>query len=196
MLRNIHLYGTLKKQFGSNYKFDVASIAETMRAFRSQVPKLYESMRQGEYAVVRGEDLNGEQLNLDMCKTSYGKGDFHIVPVVAGSGSGKGWFSILAGVALVALAIFAPPAGYLGAGILTAQTLGTLGVGLVLAGIGTLMAPDVGEAPSPERPDERASFIFTGATNRIEQGGPLCLIYGRTFIGSTVVAASYETEEI
>lgn len=196
MLRKIHLYGHLREEFGENYTFDVGSVAEAMRAFKSQVPGFIDSIREGEYAVVRGDDLDGEQLNYEMCKINYGRGDFHIVPAVEGSGSGKGWFAIIAGVALIALSFFVPAGGLFGAGILTAQTLGLLGAGLVLMGIASMLAPTPDAPKEMERADERPSFIFTGATNRVEQGGPLCLIYGETFVGSNLVAASYETEDI
>ena len=44
--------------------------------------------------------------------------------------------------------------------------------------------------------DERASFVFNGAVNVIEQGGAVPVAYGRSIVGSTVVSAGIDTEQI
>lgn len=200
MLRKVFLYGQLADKFGKDHQFDVKSIPESVRALGSQYPTFPQELRKGQYAVIRGEDLEtGDNLSEKEIELTFGQGDFHIVPVIEGSKSG--WLNIIAGVALIAFAYFVPPAaaaGYSLFGItITQSSVYMFGAALILSGVSQLLAP-VPTSPdimSREQAEERPSFIFNGAVNISEQGGSIPICYGEFIVGSTVISSGLEIEE-
>lgn len=200
MLRNVYLYGNLAENFGKEHQFDIKSIPESIRALGSQYPTFTQELRKGEYAIVRGNDLEtGMNLSIKEIEMNFGTGDFHIVPVISGSKSA--WINIIAGVALIAFAYFVPPAAAAGYSLfgmtITQSSVYMFGAALILSGVSQLLAP-VPKAPdmmSREQADERASFIFNGAVNLSEQGGCIPICYGDFFVGSTIISAGIEIEE-
>lgn len=186
MLKTVHLYGDLAEKYGDKHKLDVKSVGEAMRALEANHNGFLKSIkRDGYYEVVRGETLNDEHLDEKTLGMTFGKGDFHISPMVEGSG-GKNGGIIMAviGVALLVVAYFVP---------VLASYLVPLGISLIIGGVGQMLAgtPSVGvnDYGSQESPEERSSFYFSGPTNTMEQGGVLPLVYGRMTLGSTVVSA-------
>ena len=135
---------------------------------------------------------------------------FSITPVVAGAGRGTG--AILAGAALIAVAIANPAVGFgLGGavgfragavGTATAATFGaslaaaggTIGIGLVLAGIA--------QAISPQEPDEKKkaieleSFSMSNVVNTSRQGLPVPIAYGRVWVGSAVISSGLDVDQL
>lgn len=216
MLRNIHLYGCLGKRFGEHHRFDVDSVGEGIRALGSQFPGFLGAIRNGSYQIIRGEDLDGEQMSEPMLGLILGKQDLHIVPVVEGAkdGSGKAIITAVLGVALIAtgygmaavamqgtegMALGAAmqlgwelPAGL---GTLTYAQVAIFGAALALGGIWQLVCP-VPKSNYNDRGKDKTSFIFNGPVNRLEQGGAIQLVYGRFTVGSTVVSAGISTEDI
>jgi predicted phage tail protein len=60
-----------------------------------------------------------------------------------------------------------------------------------------LMMPSM---PNPDQAAQEAatknSFLFNGAVNTVEQGGPVPLVYGRAMVGSTVISSELLTADI
>lgn len=201
MMREIVLHGALGREFGGSFSFDVASPQEALRALVLQLKGFRERLRQGHYRIVRGELRKKNALDLEQCKLNLGAArQLHIVPVVAGAGRGSAIGKILGGIALVALAVFLPATsiaiGSLSIGVNT--VIGGIGVSLALGGIASMLAPAPklagGSAQGPaERKD---SFLFGGQVNIATQGGPVPLVYGRFEVGSVVVSAGLETQQI
>lgn len=190
MLRDIYLYGDLKEKYGRKHKLDVSSISEALRAIDANRPGFLKSIkRDGHYEVVRGKNLNSEHLNEKQLNINYGKGNFHISPVVEGSGNDGGIIMTVIGAALLVVAYFFP---------VTAPYLVPLGISLMFGGIGQMLSktPSEDDYGDREKPDERASFYFNGPTNTMEQGGVLPLVYGRMIVGSTVISAGIKVESI
>lgn len=83
-------------------------------------------------------------------------------------------------------------------GVLLSPTMPNIGAALVSTGVGMVLqsffTPDI--ANLRERPEERASFLFSGATNTSQQGQPVPLVFGRFRTGSVVVSAGLDVEQL
>jgi predicted phage tail protein len=128
-----------------------------------------------------------------------------ITPVLTGAGGGVG--KTIAGVALIAGALFLGPsaaiggAGFLGAtfgagviGGVAATAIGSVGAALVLGGVAQMITPKPPTlglgGPSPLN-DPRAlqSYNFNGIQNTSTQGTPINVVYGKTIVGSVTLSA-------
>lgn len=206
MLRTIHLHGRLGKKFAKTYQFDCTTPAEAFRAMLYQLPGFRAELEKGEYrvrAVVKGHstDFDEDMLHLDLSNA-----DLHVTPLVAGRAN-KGGTKAILGVLLIAVAIVftAGAAGGLvgvGGGLVSGSMaagftltgwgmVAALGASLVLSGVAMMLSP------IPKTGNKRKeSFLFNGAENVYEQGGPVPLVYGRHLVGSTVVSAGIATEDV
>jgi predicted phage tail protein len=202
MLRKVKLYGQLAKFVGRTVlEADLSTTAEVVRMLIANFPALEEHMADQHYKVLVGE----RALTLDELHFPVGQEEIKIVPVVVGAGGGTG--QILAGVALVAAAIvFAPAAGgflgIAGAGGLSAAAstaIGTLGLGLALSGVATLLTPTpaIPQGPDTEQdPRKSQSYSFSGVQNTSRGGTPVPIVYGKTLTGSVVISAGIDTVQV
>lgn len=80
----------------------------------------------------------------------------------------------------------------------TYGNIAMFGAMMALQGAAQMLSPqpNAPETASRERPDQRPSFVFNGAVNTTEQGGPVPPVYGRMRVGSNVISASLEVEQI
>lgn len=212
-MRTVHLYGDLKERFGTGYRFDVATVGECIKAMSVNFAGFREYIRPGRFQIVRGEDIECEQLTEEQLDMNLGDKDLHIVPVIEGDKSSKGIISIVLGVVLIAAAcVFAPfgagLASSMGGSIITSGGLalgsfGTIswssmllsGALMAVSGVSNLLTPDPTVDTYDTREDEPASNLFNGAINRMEQGGAIPLVYGRFRIGSQLVSAGVTINE-
>lgn len=198
MLRTIHLHGALGKRFGRSFTLDVVSPAEALRALIVQVKGFREHFKAGHYRVIRGALRKANALDLEQCKASLGSAnDLHIVPIVAGRASGLG--KVLAGVALIALAVFLP-LGTLALGAIGTiginSLVGAIGFSLVLGGIGQMLSKAPTLQGGQAAQDKKDSFLFGGQTNVAAQGGPVPAVYGTFETGSVVVSTGLEAGQL
>lgn len=206
MLRTVHLHGSLKKEFGPSFRFDVATAGEALRALNCAFPgKFVAALKEGQFKLVRGDKRSGMQLDLDLvCSLKLGLADLHLMPVAKGaSASGKGTTKVVLGAALVGGAIFlsggtlaAPLAGMSGAivpGIgITWGNIAAAGLAVTLAGASTLLSQ-----PAAAHTNHSSADINTGNIgNSGKQGDAIQLIYGEVLTGSVPVSVSSEVEDI
>ena len=204
MLRKIKLYGQLAKFIGRRVlEADVATAAEAVRMLVANFPGIEQHMAEQYYRVTAGS----YDLGLDEIHDPAGQQDIKIVPVVAGAGGNVG--KIIAGVALVALAIAAPYiagaavwAGTLSyaagsALIAVAPIIGALGASLVLGGVAQLLSP-VPKVPQGGGSDNdpRKTYNFSGIQQTSRQGVPVPAVYGLTLVGSVVISAGTDTVQV
>ena len=204
MLRKIKLYGQLAKFIGRRVlEADVATAAEAVRMLAANFPGLEQHMAEQHYRVTVGT----YDLGLDEIHDPAGQQEIKIVPVVAGAGGSVG--KILAGVALVALAIAVPYiagaavwAGSLsyaaGSALISlAPVIGTLGASLALGGIAQLISP-VPKVPQGGGSDNdpRKTYNFSGIQQTSRQGVPVPCVYGLTLVGSVVISAGTDTVQV
>ena len=146
-----------------------------------------------------------------------GQQDIHIIPVISGAG-GDTFNTILLGAALIGASFFFPGAGlfgtqsfsgalaagsqsaipFVGATGVAGGTVGTLigtglsaiGAGVVLQGVGNMLYP----TQTPDFEDNpQISFNFAGTQNTARAGTPVPIVYGKCFVGSSVLSAGIDT---
>jgi predicted phage tail protein len=197
MLRTIRIYGRLAK-FLKRRKFEaeVSNAAEAVRFLVTNFPQLERHMAEQHYRVSVGT----YDLSLDEIHDPAGSQEIKIVPVVAGAGAAG---RILVGVGLIAAAFFTGGAtiGLLGlaAPLSVSTVLAGIGVSLVLGGVAQLLTP----VPTLSTPstvdtakDPRKSYSFSGIQNTSRQGTPVPIVYGETLVGSIVISAGIDTEQV
>ena len=195
-MKTVYLHGSLGECFGEAFELEVDSPAEAVRALTANLGEPFlAALRDGAFRVANGDD----ELTVEALPMTTGAATIHIEPVIAGAGD---VFKVIAGIALVATAFIAPGLGataftVLGSTI-TYGNIALFGIALTLSGVGGLLAPTPGVSDygERERPDARPSFVFNGAVNTIEQGGPVPLVYGQHRVGSVVVSGGLDVVKV
>ena len=213
MLRKIKLYSKLAK-FVGHKEFEAVcnSPAEAIRFLICNFPEVENHMMKQSYKVLVGDyEVDKQELHYPS-----GKEDIHIVPVISGAGGNLG--EILTGAALIGLSfvsfgsstLFAggSGAGLLGGGGLMGATglyaagaygsaaLGLMGAGLMLSGVSGMMTPQPKQQDFSSPEDPRLSFNFSGTQNTSRAGTPINIVFGEVFVGSIVVSAGVDTEQV
>ena len=229
-MKRVVLRGELARKFGRVHHFDLNTPAEAIRAlcanFEGFQQTLLSAGERGVGYIVQVGRFGLQDVE-EINNPTGEREEISITPVLAGAGGGGGGIGqILAGVALVAIAIAAPGVGLfaggsLGFGVVAGATGfaaaaaavgGTIGLGLILSGTSQLLSPQPAELPgltggSPQRKssfdpatndpaDNRSSYIYNGAVNLTAQGNPVPLCYGRMRVGSVVISAGVSTTDI
>lgn len=191
MLRTIQLHGHLAEMCGTDsvelVGNDIRVLVNGLCSRFGHAVKQY--IKENNFTVLLKQrdggfrDISTDEVSLTLGSTEV----VQIAPVVEGGGRVG---QIIAGIVLIAIGAFI--------GVGTASTAGVVASGLIFSGIGlivgAIMAPS---APKQrEAPDERASFLFNGAVNTLEQGSPVPIVYGRFRTGSVVVSAGIDAETI
>jgi predicted phage tail protein len=205
MIRDVHLYGEAGRRFGRQFRLDIHSPAEAVRALCTLRPGFREAIRAGYWRVIVGPPRYDNAIPVGQLHMSLGAQAVHIVPATQPRGGDAGVFTIIAGVAIVAAAVVLSPftAGTsLAVGLAAMSSIGLtyggiamIGVGLIATGIAGLLTPTPQVQPGQQStdmaaPGDRPSFFFQGVTNNSQQGGPVPLVFGTHLTGSIVVSAS------
>lgn len=210
-MKHIYLHGKLRKKYGKVFKLAVKDTVGACRLLAAQLPGFRQDMREGYFRVIRGPVDGGITLGPDEIRMPI-KDEVHIFPVVGGAKRG-GVGKIIIGTLLIGAAIVATgglAAG--GAGLLGGLTTGSLGAGtlsltlagnvallgaaIALGGVAQLLAPTLKNSDYNSREENTSSFLFNGVQNTTEQGGPVTLVYGRFLVGSKVISASINVEDM
>lgn len=190
------LLGELGRQFGRRHRLAIATAAEAVRALCANFPAFErELVMSGErgvgYRVLVGRDA----LALEHLHEPSGQQRITIAPVVSGAGS-NGLGQILLGAALIAVAWW-NPMGWAAAGSFLSQTtLYSVGTSMVLGGVAQMIAPTPKASDPSERPENKPSYSFNGAVNTTAQGHPVPVGYGRLIVGSAVISAGIDVDEV
>ena len=211
MLRKIKLYSKLADFIGHK-EFDAVckNPAEAIRFLICNFPEVESHMAKQNYKVLVGDyEIDEKELHYPS-----GHEDIHIVPIVAGSGGNFG--KILGGAALSGLsfvtfggsAMFAGGSlagigtsgglvgGIYAAGAYGSAALGLMGAGLMLSGVSGMMTPQPKSQDFSSPEDPRLSFNFSGTQNTSRAGTPINIVFGEVFVGSIVVSAGVDTEQV
>lgn len=187
-MKTVRLLGELGKKFGRVIKLDVKTPAEAVRALCVNFPEFQKfvstsDQRNVGYRVIVGKDSR----SVDELHDPVGKDEIKFVPVLMGAGGDFG--QIIIGGILIA-------AGMVGAsfGIPGSEYLINAGVALVVGGVVQLLTP-LPDSPE-EGPENRPSYIFNGAVNTSAQGYPVAVGYGRMVVGSAIISAGIDTDDI
>lgn len=186
--------------FGKSFRLDIDSTAEAVQALVCQIPGLMEELQRGWYKIVRVSDAGEDLMPAELIPLRLGQvHTLRIVPVAAGKAKG-GLFGIIAGAFLVAAsfvltggALSGPALTLMGATI-TGTQLAFVGGLLAVSGIMSMMAPEVGQTPEPEK--DRPSFIISSPQNIANQGHPVPYVAGKdVWLGSIVVSNAIHVED-
>ena len=184
-MREIRVYGKLAKFLKRRvFRAEIASAAEAIRFLVANYPEIERHMADQYYRV----SLADRDLALDEIDEPCGRQVIKIVPVIQGAGAvGR----ILAGVALIA-ASFIPGVGALGVSLLFG-----VGASLALGGVAQLLTPVPVIPKGSDSPnDPRKNYSFSSIQNTSRQGTPVPIIYGEMIVGSVVISAGVEIEQV
>ena len=202
MLSKIKVYGRLARFLGQRtFEAEVKTPIDNFRFLLANFPDLERHMADQNYCVKVGKyDIDETELFNPM-----GQQEIKIVPVVTGSIGG--FKRILAGIALISIAVFNPAAGLgLGqgtsaflfgtsGGAALAAAAGNLGIYLALSGAAQMLSP-VPTPPGVSDEPQSQNFSFSGIQNTSRAGVAIPVIYGEIFSGSLVVSAGIDTVQI
>lgn len=199
----IRLLGEAGRRFGRCFQLAVKTPAEAVRALCVQMPELRQYLiESGDNGIAwrvvtdHAEGLTEEQLLWPMSKRLV------LAPIPTGRGGNGGVGAILAGVALVAVAILFAPGAALAGGFFTlgsqaVMPIATIGLSMIFGGVAQLLTPtpkmptvdNVGGASTTGRSesDQLKSFTFDKSNANTKQGEVVPVLYGERIIGSLPV---------
>ena len=204
----IRLLGEAGRRYGRRFQLAVKTPAEAVRALCLQIPGLRQYLLESgdkgvDWRVVtdHAEGLDEDQLLWPMSKRLV------LAPLPAGRGGGVG--KMIAGGALVTVAIlFAPAGAFLGLGggltifggglgVAAAASVGMIGLSLIFGGVAELLTPTpkmpnvkgIGGASSSgrDRDEQLNSFAFDKSNANTVQGDVVPVLYGERIIGALPV---------
>ena len=188
-MKTIRLYGDLRQKFGAEYRLDVKTPAEAVRALCVVVPGFEAYMRKHKddaYKVFSA----GRNISESLRDPTADSEIIRVAPVVQGaSAAGR----IVLGVVLLITAFYTGGATLAGMMKGGAGIMASMGASLILGGVVQLLSPQQATAGSGDSAENTPSYNFNGPVNTTAQGHPVPLAYGRIMAGSAVISAGYTT---
>lgn len=188
------MHGRLREAYGPQFRLDVASVHEAVRALSANFKGFHADIAKGHYKVIVGPKKKNNAIDESLLPLHLPSGQsIHIIPAIRGAKSGGG--KIIAGIAMIAVAVAAPYAG-LAVGSQLWTSMGLIGASMALSGVAQLLTPTP-KTPEPnERPEDRPSFLLGGAVNVTGQGYPIPIIGGEVITGGIVISAGVTVEKM
>lgn len=108
----------------------------------------------------------------------------YLVPQGGGGGGGKQILGIVAAIVIIAVAWWNPMGWAAAGGLLTTSTLYSIGAGLLLTSVGTMLAPQpsLGTGNSVGTSERENSYFLNGQSNGSRPYSPVLVAYGRNKI--------------
>lgn len=184
MLVTVKLLGELGRRFGREYKLEIKSAAEAIRALGSQLSGFKDFIRQSSENGITWRVVTQDPMGLDEEGLHYPCSKRVVIaPMPAGRGAiGR----ILLGVAMIAVLIATGgAAGFLGQ---AAVSVGFLGGGLILSGVAQLLTPTP-ESARNNNDQQLNSFTFDRSNTNTAQGSVVPVLYGERLIGALPVVS-------
>lgn len=179
-MKIIRLYGDMGRQFGREYRMDVKTPAEAVRALCSQVKGFRAYLHahaQSAFKVFVG----GRNACDGLSHPSSDKEIIRIAPTIQGAGAAG---RIVLGVVLIAVGL-----------VYENPSLVSLGASMVLGGVVEMLSPTpkIKTGVDAEKTENKPSYNFNGPVNTVAQGHPVPLAYGKIMTGSAVISAGMIT---
>ena len=174
-MREVRLYGALAKFVGERrFVAEISSAGEAIRMLVANFPGLEQHMAERHYKViVDNYESDLDQINHPASQT------IKFVPVLGAAAS---------------------------------TAIGAIGTAMILGGVSQLLTPtpqigsfgpaSVGNARSRNTStqatelDPQESYSFSGIQNTSRQGTPVPVVYGETIVGSVVISAGIDVDDI
>lgn len=195
-MKTVRLAGELGEKFGAEWQLDVCTPAEAIRAIGANRPgfhaHLIASQERGvAYAVLLdSQDIGEAQLSMPC-----GREVIHIVPQVAGAGSG---LRMILGVALIAASPYLPAGPLIsGFSFSVSSIASSIGLNLLLGGVAQMLAGDPKPPASADQaPEGVPSYFFNGPATTTQQGAPVPVGYGELIVGGYPVSAGVRSDNV
>ncbi len=215
MLKTIKLYGVLGQMFGHQFKLDVASPREAIRALSSQIEGFENFMlgaherglafaiftdrkakQRGKkktacFDASTGRTITGHNIGVSELDMLTDTTEIKIVPRVMGAGGDNGALQLILGAVLIV-------AGFWNGGVTSNMGVALIGAGagMVMGGIAQMMVPKVDPNANQNQDGNRANYGFGGAVTTIAQGNPVPVLRGKREIGGFIVSAGQYPEDM
>ena len=196
VLREVRLYGPLGRQFGRVFRLAVATPAEAVQALCAVLDGFERAFlgRDGRasYHVFVGRGALRRDIPEDEVEAPIGATDpIRFVPVIVGA-KRQGGLQVVVGYALlwVGYALYATGYGYA-----VGAAVQGIGLSMIGSGIIALLSPQRAKSASAAAANT-PSYAFDGPVNNVEQGGPVPLLMGTVFVGSTVVSQGLSSDDL
>tara|TARA_R110002020_G_scaffold19836_4_gene68085 strand:+ start:768 stop:1475 length:708 start_codon:yes stop_codon:yes gene_type:complete len=213
-MKVVKVYGALRERLGQcRFELDVATPAQAIKALCVNFPGLDKWLIDSEQDGVGYRVRVGKQQvtpdDVSVLSLPWSEREvFSITPVVAGAGGGRGFGSVIAGIALIAVAVANPFVGFSAAaggfGVVAGATAtvgtslaiaaGTIGIGLTLSGVAQMISPTPKPGFELEEANRIENFSFSGITNTSQQGLAVPIAYGRVVVGSAVISSGLDVD--
>jgi predicted phage tail protein len=196
----IRLLGEAGRRFGRRFQLAVKTPAEALRALCVQLPELRQYMLESGENGINWRVVTEDPMGLDEDQMLWPLSKRMVLaPMPAGRGAAG---RIIAGVALVAVAILFPAGGALASSFFTlgstaATAIAGIGVSLIFGGVAELLTPTpkmptvggaVGGGPTEGRSDDQLkSFTFDKSNANTIQGDVVPVLYGERIVGALPV---------
>jgi len=191
IMTRIELAGVLGKTFGKVHYRSITRTEEAAHALAHTIngfeKYMISSRKRGlTFSVFKGK----ENIGFDDLKKPVSGEVIKIVPVIMGS-KRAGLLQTIVGVALIAIAAFAP----WGSAIAGSNFVFQAGVAVALGGMVQMLSPQAQGLSYKDDADNQPSYAFGQPTNTAAQGYPVPLLYGRRRIGGAIVSAGIYVED-
>jgi predicted phage tail protein len=217
-MKVVKVYGPLRKYLGQcRFEFVADTPAQAMKALCVNFPGLAQWLvdREAEgmaFRVTRGRDKITNEAPEGLVLPWSEREVFSIAPVIVGAGRGVGM--ILAGIALIGLAVVtggsslaltvggfkalaATGAAAATATATFAAAVGNIGLFLLVGGVAQLISPTPSLGFNTGKEAARLeSFSFSGIVNTSKQGMAVPICYGRAFVGSAVISSGLDVDQV
>jgi len=195
--------GEVARRFGAKHRFAVTTPNEAIRALCQLLPGFRAFLTSAhEKGIFFQIITSNQEEGITYDDLELGCQSFTLVPVITGNffglfgGSGGGFLSILAGIALVAFAMTGfgfvtfGGIGTISAGIQTATM--ALGLGLLFTGVASLFAPGAPTGSKNIREGRDADDAVSGGAAPVAANGqPIPLLFGEYLVSRMPVISSY-----
>jgi predicted phage tail protein len=113
-----------------------------------------------------------------------------LVPMGGGGGGGKGVLGVVAAIAIIAVAWWNPMGWAAAGGLLTTTTLYSIGAGILLTSVGTMLAPkpSLGTGNNLGSSERENSYFITGQSNGSRPYSPVLVCYGQNKVFPLIAA--------
>lgn len=215
MLKTIKLYGVLGQKFGHQFKLDVASPREAIRALSAQIDGFEnyllsaherglafaiftdsKAKQRGKkkaacFDASTGRTITGHNIGVSEIDMLTDTSEIKIVPRVVGAGGDNGVLQLVLGVVLIV-------AGFWTGGATSNMGVALIGAGagMVMGGIAQMLVPKVDPNTNQNQDGNRANFGFGGAVTTIAQGNPVPVLRGKREIGGFIISAGQYPEDM
>ena len=185
----VKFYGSLKRFADEPLELEVGNFKELMSGLLTQIKGLRQHLRHGYYKVrVGSKYLSEEQLKANPIIDLKDDCTVHFTPVIAGAGKGANVLQIVAGVVLMIVAWYAPPAWGM-----AATMMGAMGASLALSGVVGLLTKPPEMNNKYDEGEKKQSTSFSNIRNLTPQGRPIPLLYGKMLTSFVLISQGIET---